>query len=458
MIFNDFLFLFGFLPLVLILFYLPFLRRFRVVLIFLLSLLFYEFAGGVRHVLVLLASIGWVYAFAVLLPIQRNKVYLASAIFLPVAALAYFKYRYFVVHEIMGITTDQGQVRFSLFEDSILPAGISFFTFQLISFAIDRYRGMEEKPAHFFQFCFYISFFPQLVAGPILRFPQVNERIRRIAEFMPKRDDLIVAVVLFVCGLAVKVLLADTLGRYLGPMTTKPDTLDVISRLFVVFGYSNQIYFDFYGYSLMAMGLGRVFGFQFPENFRMPYTAPNPKVFWRQWHVTLSFWIRDYLYVPLGGNRHHVRNIIIVFAAVGLWHGAGWNFIIWGLYHAFWVLLYHFVRAPWDRMPSVIQIGVTFIIVSVGWVLFIFDTTTSVQFVVGIFSAPWIVLGFAALEAWGIVLVATVVAVRCDFVRLSVAACEPTKFARNFSVVIGILLCVGLLFVDTSKTFIYFRF
>ena len=325
-----------------------------------------------RHVAVLLASIIWVYFFCVCLPIHRNKPLLLLAMLLPAAALIYFKYRDFVLQEVLGVHGEGAIATFSLFENTVLPAGISFFTFQLIGFAIDRYRGLKDRPEGLLSFGFYISFFPQLIAGPILRFSQVSERLRVIKTFLPSREDQISAILLFTFGLSFKVLIADAIGRYASPQIVDPLSSDVLSRLFVVFGYSIQIYFDFLGYSLMAMGLGRIFGFHFPDNFRIPYTSRNPKDFWRRWHITLSFWIRDYLYLPLGGNRRYVLNILIVFAAVGLWHGAGWNFIIWGLYHAMLVISYHLFRTPWDRLPDAIQTTATFILVSIGWVLFIF--------------------------------------------------------------------------------------
>ena len=206
----------------------------------------------------------------------------------------------------------------------------------------------------FFNLTSIFHFFRNLIVGPILRFTGVSYQIRQITIFSPKRDDMISAVLLFIFGLSVKVLLADLIWKYAAPFLIDPLSVDKLSRLFVIFGYSSLIYFNFFGYSLMAMGLGRLFGFQFPENFRMPYNAPNPWIFWHRWHITLSYWVRDYLYFPLRGNRNYVLNILIVFTIFGLWHGAGWNFIVWGLYHAVLVLIFHFSRPVWDSMPSLI--------------------------------------------------------------------------------------------------------
>ena len=174
-------------------------------------------------------------------------------------------------------------------------------------------------------------------------------------------------------GLAAKVLIADTLAHYLAPFVGLPATLATSTSLFVLFGYSFQIYFDFYGYSLIAIGLGRLFGFHLPDNFLRPYESLNPKDFWRRWHVSLSYWIRDYLYLPMGGNRRYHLNIAIVFTLVGLWHGARWNFVVWGLYHAGLVVVYALVARYWDRLPGLPQIALNFLLVSFGWVLFLFD-------------------------------------------------------------------------------------
>lgn len=330
MIFNSLPFLLFFLPAVLILVFGMMRGEARVWFLIIASLFFYG-VSGLEHAAALIAGIVWTYLITLSPSTQGSPFRLAVAVAGPVLALIYYKYSGFL----LGLASLNGEETetFSLFEDVVLPAGISFFTFQLVAYAIDRYRGAIVQPPRFNSFALYVSFFPQLVAGPILRFQQVAEGLADLPRFRLHADTAMGGIAYIVVGLALKVLIADSLGNHNALWIANPDSLSVPAALYVLFSYSFQIYFDFFGYSLVAIGLGRLFGFAFPDNFARPYQSLNIKDFWRRWHITLSFWIRDYLYLPLGGNRHYSRNIVIVFAICGLWHGAGLTFVVWGLYH-----------------------------------------------------------------------------------------------------------------------------
>lgn len=304
----------------------------------------------------------------------------------------------------------------------------------------------------------FISFFPQLVAGPILRYRDVTDALAGLTTFRPSPERTSKAIAYVCLGLGTKVLLADTLGRYGDPMVPQAGDLTVVGALYVVFAYSFRIYFDFWGYSLIAIGLGHLFGFDLPRNFDRPYESPNPREFWRRWHVTLSYWIRDYLYLPLGGNRSYARNILIVFALCGLWHGAGWTFVAWGVYHAILVLGYHYGRPAWDGLPVLVQRGLTFVLVSLGWSLFQFDFPNTVRL-----GASLLGLGAAShppptVEMWAALAFAAIFCFAVPVERMAERITGGAAASLARSVGYALLFVAALLFLDRSQTFIYFRF
>ncbi|MFP6747572.1 MAG: MBOAT family O-acyltransferase [Alphaproteobacteria bacterium] len=422
------------------------------------SFVFYGWSG-LEHALVLAASLLWVFALTASPGMIGHKGRLAAAIIAPLGALFFYKYLSFALGSFRSFFNTPVTANFSLFDDVLLPAGKSFFTFQLLAFAIDRYRGKIETQPPFAEIALYISFFPQLVAGPILRYDDVKEALRRLGSFFPTMRDIGEAAGYIIFGLAGKILVADAISNTMVPMVASPGELSAAAAAYVIIGYSFQIYFDFYAYSLIAIGLGRLFGFHFPANFLRPYDALNPRDFWRRWHVSLSFWIRDYLYFPLGGNRHYLRNIIIIFAVCGLWHGAGWNFVVWGLYHGLLVGGYHFVSGPWDRLPKPLQWGLNITLVSLGWSLFLYD-----------FSGAWSLLtslggegGNIMPQAWNwlILIFAAVVCFALNVERTIkyLVEAESSALSRiTFGAGLAGLLILAVSFIDRSNTFIYFRF
>ena len=457
MIFNQFEFLFLFLPLVLIAFYMPGARHLRPFVLLISSFIFYT-VSGVEHALTLLFGIIWVYAITRSEAIILNKWRLAFAIIPPLLALGYYKYLAFFLGQFINLDSPLDEDTFDLFSNIILPAGISFFTFQLIAFAIDRFSGDISASPNLVRFALYISFFPQLVAGPILRFEQVQQALSRLCDFQINTEAVSRAIVYITVGLAAKVLIADTLDTYQTPYVASPEDISAASSTFVLFAYSFQIYFDFYGYSMIAIGLGALFGFTFPKNFDRPYEAANPQDFWRRWHITLSFWIRDYLDLPLGGNKSYIRNILIIFAACGLWHGAGWSFIVWGLFHAGIVIAYNATSKPWEKLPHIVQIALTFLLESAGWTLFQFDFDALLKFWASFVSVRESTLAEPTLGMWGMVLIGAIICFGVSFEKMA----EGIFFGRPRPILLtlscSILMAVVFIFITSSSTFIYFRF
>jgi alginate O-acetyltransferase complex protein AlgI len=349
MVFSSSIFLFLFLPGVLLVhFLLP--SRFRNLWLFIASLFFYAW-GEVIYSLVMLASIAINYTFAMLIGRQLERRNATTLLRLAVSTnlllLIVFKYANFIAAQMNCLLTWLGIGSVELVEPIHLPIGISFYTFQAMSYVIDVYRGEVEVQRDPLKVGLYITLFPQLIAGPIVRYRDIAAQIlSRSIQFA----DFTYGVRRFIIGLGKKVLIANTLA---GPadkiFSCAPENMTPAVAWFGVACYAMQIYFDFSGYSDMAIGLGRMLGFRFLENFNYPYIARSMTEFWRRWHISLTTWFRDYLYVPLGGNRRGplktYANLLTVFLLCGLWHGANWNFALWGLFHGFFLII---ERAKWN--------------------------------------------------------------------------------------------------------------
>jgi alginate O-acetyltransferase complex protein AlgI len=375
MVFSSLVFLFLFLPLVLISYHLlPHgLRNFHLLLV---SLFFYAWGEGVYTALMVF-SITANYFIGRTLAARSDasrKLLLALGIVVNLLPLLYFKYSPFFLNNLSAILpATSGETPWSVH----LPIGISFFTFQSISYLVDVYRGTIAPQTSFLRLGLFISLFPQLIAGPIVRYKdiffQLGKRQVTLAGFSH-------GVERFVLGLGKKVLLANPLGQIADAVfALPPQELSTAAVWIGATSYMLQIYFDFSGYSDMAIGLGRMFGFTFLENFNFPYIAKSIQEFWRRWHISLSNWFRDYLYIPLGGNRKGARttaiNLFIVFAICGLWHGASWTFLVWGLFHGFFLALErgrlgHLLK----KTPPFLCLCYTLFIVLIGWVIFRADS------------------------------------------------------------------------------------
>lgn len=377
MLFSSMIFVYVFLPLVLGLYWLtP--KTLRNLVLLLASILFYAW-GEPMYVVVMLATILINYSGALALGcVKRGRLLItAGTIVLNLSILVYFKYFNFlldVCNSAFGTGFD--------FIKVVMPIGISFYTFQSLSYVVDVYRGEVAVQRNIAKLALYVSFFPQLVAGPIVKYHDIAHEID---QRMISLDDVVYGVRRFIIGLAKKMLLANTLGAVADQVfASDPVTTHPVTAWIGAVAYALQIFYDFSGYSDMAIGLGRMFGFHFQENFNYPYVARTITDFWRRWHISLSTWFREYLYIPLGGNRVGPRrtylNLSLVFLATGIWHGASWNFIVWGLWHGLFVILERargLHKNPSGRVRAAAQHVSTLLVVLFGWVLFRADDLSS---------------------------------------------------------------------------------
>ena len=303
----------------------------------------------------------------------RRRLCLVIPVTTDLALLGFFKYTDFAVtttNEVaswLGVSLDLPRLNL------VLPVGISFYTFHTITYIVDAHRGVITPTRNLFEFSCYVSLFAQLVAGPIVRFRQIESDLEHIGTADRTRN-LSIGWSFFSIGLIKKVLIADTIAAIIDPALTRYSDLSSASTWLCVLGYTFQLYFDFSGYSDMAVGLGYLFGLRLPQNFNSPYKAVDIADFWRRWHISLSSCLRDYLYIPLGGNRGSkvavTRNLLLTMLLGGLWHGANWTFVIWGGYHGLLLILHRAIRESWERLPVSFRRATTFLLVVVGWVLF----------------------------------------------------------------------------------------
>jgi alginate O-acetyltransferase complex protein AlgI len=305
---------------------------------------------------------------------RARKWCLVLPIVTDLALLAFFKYADFALDTFRSLSTWAGSPIAVPHFHVLLPIGISFYTFHTISYVVDAYRRVITPSRRFFEFSCYVSLFCQLVAGPIVRFRQIENDLDAIAQ-AGRKTYWNRGWSFFAIGMAKKVLLADTIASIVDPAFARYATLSTSATWLVVLGYTAQIYFDFSGYSDMATGLGALFGLRIPQNFNSPYKAKDPSDFWRRWHISLSTCLRDYVYIPLGGNRSgEHRNLLLTMLIGGVWHGANWTFVAWGAYHGLLLLAYKRFRRPWDSLPAPArQLGML-LLVAFGWVLFRSDS------------------------------------------------------------------------------------
>jgi alginate O-acetyltransferase complex protein AlgI len=376
MVFSSTIFLFVFLPIVLIINFLL-KKEYRNVFLLLASLFFYAWGEGLLVFLMLSSiSINYISGLGISYFLEKNinisKIVLGIAIVANLGLLFYYKYANFVIANLqeLGLYLEYDNTSI------LLPIGISFFTFQGISYLIDVYRKEADVQKNLLHLGLYISFFPQLIAGPIVRYHDVDQQIKK----REITNELFTeGIIRFVRGLAKKVIIANN-AAFFADQVFSVSALEIStsSAWLGIICYAIQIYFDFSGYSDMAIGLGKMLGFTFKENFNYPYISNSIQDFWRRWHISLSTWFRDYLYIPLGGNRGSLfstyRNLIIVFLITGLWHGASWNFIFWGLFHGFFLILERAKILKTTKWPKFFQHVYVLFVVLTGWVFFRAET------------------------------------------------------------------------------------
>ena len=472
MVFSSMIFLWIFLPAVLITYYLcP--QKFRNILLVLFSLLFYAW-GEPKYIVLMLVSVTINYVSGILLedyPARKKQV-LTACITANLLLLGYFKYFNFAVDTANKILDIFHSGEAFPAREIALPIGISFYTFQALSYVVDAYRGEVKAQRNYLDMLLYVSFFPQLIAGPIVKYHDVEKQIHCRTVTVEK---FAYGIRRFCFGLGKKVLLANAFAQVVDDVYSK--NLDEVSRKVLWFAallYMLQIYFDFSGYSDMAIGLGKMFGFDFQENFDYPHISTSIRDFWRRWHISLSSWFRDYLYIPLGGNRggrgKTYRNLLIVFLVTGLWHGAGWNFVLWGLYHGIFLILERsFLGKILERLPDFVGRFYSLIVVFWGWILFraedfgafctyvknMFVPHTSAVVMAGYWDKKMAVCVLAGL-------------LLCGFAQLVIKKIRehfPVKKSVTGVSVPEIVCCLALFWLsvmalanDSYNPFIYFRF
>jgi len=376
MLFNSFAFLFGFLPVCYLVFWSLRTASSRYVW---LAISGYVFYGYWNPWFCLLMGFSTLVSYCAGLGFLRwshpraRRLCLVIPIVIDLTLLGFFKYANFAlattrqVARLFGADVEVPQL------DIILPIGISFYTFHTITYIVDSYRGVIRPTRNLFEFSAYVSLFSQLIAGPIVRFRQIEADLESLGH-QDRHRWLQRGVSFFITGLVEKVLVADTLAAVVDPALAHYQLLSTLGAWLAMLGYAFQLYFDFSGYSSMAVGLGYLFGLRLPQNFNSPYKALDPSDFWRRWHISLSCVLRDYLYIPLGGNRRGdaqtYRNLMITMLLGGLWHGAGWTFVVWGGYHGVLLSLYRKFGRQWDPLPATVRQVAMFLLVVIGWVFF----------------------------------------------------------------------------------------
>lgn len=468
MVFSSVLFLFYFLPLVLIVYFItP--NRYRNSILFLFSLFFYGW-GEPKYIWLMLFSTVVDYICGMKIHIyklkddmSKAKIYLLASVFINLGLLSFFKYADFIISNINAI-----------FGSSIpllnlpLPIGISFYTFQTMSYSIDIYRGDAEVQEDIISFGSYVSLFPQLIAGPIVRYTtiakELKDRIITVEIFS-------YGITRFIIGLGKKVLIANNVGLiWEGISKMELSSLPVISAWIGIIAYAFQIYFDFSAYSDMAIGLGKVLGFNFLENFNYPYMSASITEFWRRWHISLGTWFKEYVYIPLGGNRRglgiQLRNITLVWLLTGIWHGASWNFIIWGLYFGVILILEKiFLLKIFERTPTIIKRIYTMVLVLLSWAIFAHDNiNTGLLYIKAMFNFNSVLFDST-----------TIYILYTNIFLLLIAAISSIDFPKriwekysnkskgiwiieNIYIVIILLLSTAYLVDQSYNPFLYFRF
>lgn len=465
MVFSSLTFLYAYLPIVLIVYFtVP--ARFRNLVLFVVSLFFYGWGEPV-YVLLMVFSICFNFLFGKKIAQYRDsdpekaKKYLIWDIVLNIGILGFFKYYDFLITNLNGLgLTLLKPLHLEL------PIGISFYTFQTMSYPIDLYRHDTDPQKKFINFGAYVTMFPQLIAGPIVRYRDIADMLDYRKE---NADQFSSGVVRFTVGLCKKVLLANSAGTVWKFVTSLAfaETSVMTAWLGILF-YAFQIYFDFSGYSDMAIGLGRMFGFEFLENFNYPYISKSITDFWRRWHMSLSYWFRDYVYIPLGGNRKGIQrqilNIMIVWLLTGFWHGASWNFVLWGVFYGIVLIVEKlFLLKQLNKAPGWVCHIYAMVIVLLAWVLFAFtNLSEAIQYFSMMFGSTgsfWNTTTFYILKDHGILLILCAVA-STPILKTKLGSLQNTRWdvLKPFMIACAILLCTAFIVDATYNPFLYFRF
>ena len=465
MVFSSMVFLWIFLPVVFVLSFLIRKPKYQNILLLAASLLFYAW-GEPRNIILLLVSIflNWVFGLLIERCREKGRLFLTLDILVNLGLLGYFKYTDFFINTINHVVPGAAIPLANI----ALPIGISFFTFQAMSYVIDLYRGQIKVQKNLLYLALYVSFFPQLIAGPIVKYHDIAQEIDNRTQSL---EGVSLGIRRFSAGLCKKVLISNTMGLVADQLFgASAGNINATGAWLGAISYMLQIYFDFSGYSDMAIGLGWMFGFHFKENFNYPYISGSIREFWRRWHISLSGWFLEYLYIPLGGNRkgkfRTVVNKMIVFLCTGIWHGAAVNFLFWGIYHGCFLMLEEYV--PWigrkgSKLKAVFQHIYALLVVCIGFVFFRADTMSQ-----GLFWIKEMFTGFtwnAAAMSFAVQQITPVFLV--TLAGALIACCPVIKTVNNkkwyapFAYVcslLGLVVCMLSLASGTYNPFIYFRF
>lgn len=461
--FSSLIFVFLYLPLTLGIYYLvP--RRFRNAFLLIANLIFYGW-GEPTFILIMLISIVTNYACGLLIEKYREnkrlkKTFLVLSVIISLVLLGIFKYAGFFTDIMRKIPIFAYLPKINI----PLPIGISFYTFQTMSYTIDVYRNDTKAQKNIVSFGTYVSFFPQLIAGPIVRYRDIARQLEYRRENI---EQFASGVRIFIVGLAKKVLIANQMGMMWDELRVSASN-GIVGAWFGIFAYTLQIYFDFSGYSDMAVGLGRMFGFEFMENFNYPYISKSITEFWRRWHISLSTWFRDYLYIPLGGNRckigRQIFNLFAVWFLTGFWHGANFNFILWGIYYFALLVIEKFLIGKYlERLPDFIRHAYSLSFIVIGWTIFYFE---SLGEFFKYFKSMFTVNGIIGTDARAVILSYLPLFVVSVFAAMPTGKKIYLKFKdKKYTAVLEIVLCASALILCTAalvnqsyNPFLYFRF
>ena len=474
MVFSSIIFIFYFIPIFFIFYFIAD-KRYKNALILAGSILFYAW-GAPRFIFVILGTtaidfyiVRWMSETEIN---KRRKLLLGISLSINLGLLFYFKYSNFFIDNI-NLALGHIGVKPMLWTKLALPIGISFYTFETLTYVVDVYRKVHKPLRNFWDYQLYIILFPKLIAGPIIRYHDFAGQIYDHTDY-ETTDNRLRGMYRFFLGLGKKVLIANVMGAAADYIFSIPNAeLTTSTAWFGALSYTFQIYFDFSGYSDMAIGLGLMMGFRFPENFNNPYTAVSITDFWRRWHMTLGAWMREYLYIPLGGNRVNSKlrlyfNLWLVFLASGLWHGAAWGFIFWGAYHGFFLVIERLFLGKWLAKLGKASFIYTFLVVLVGWVFFKSEQLgTALSYLHRMFTwnigdAKWVAdseyytfLALAVFFAFfTIPNLGRKIQEKVYFTNNSLGL----HFAMTFFVLIICIICAGRITISTFNPFIYFRF
>lgn len=470
MLFSDPVFLFLFLPLVLFSYWVvP--KKLKNLILFVFSIAFYTWGEQELVILILLSTI-IDYSCGLIISSGKKKLGLFISIFFNLSILIYFKYSGFIFSNLTDLLQSLNISSNNALKitDIALPLGISFYTFQTMSYTIDVYRGNVKATKNFITFGTYVTLFPQLIAGPIVRYSEIEKELKSRTQNLSQFST---GIKRFIIGLAKKVIIANNCAVLADAIFAMPtNEMSATIAWIGAFIYGLQIYFDFSGYSDMAIGLGKMFGFNIPENFNYPYIATSVRDFWRRWHMTLSRWFKDYLYISLGGNRKGdfitYVNLFVVFLVTGLWHGANWTFIVWGLFHGVFIILERRgLQSVLQKLPKFISHIYLLLVVNIAWVFF---KSSNIEHALGYIEAMFSFTKLTNFEFLNFyysteLMVVTVIAIilsiplfKNTLTNKTWYKTETFNYAKSVGLVLLFILCCIYVSVEAYNPFIYFRF